>query len=142
MLRLDTPALISELDWWDFWTSIFIAAVFVGVLLEVIPDWTPFPRNERWRKALKALGASLLILGLLGELVTHRKTSILVARMNWETAQLMRQVYGAAPNLNPGDEHLPFVNRAVLKRLVLDRLDALERVVRETQQRVDAMSHK
>ena len=135
MIRLNTPALLSQLAWWDYWTSIALVVVFLGVLLEGIATW----REATSRLARS--GLVLLVLGLAGEYVTEQCTSGIVAQMNAETARLMIQVYGAAPTMNPS-EHVPFITRGLLKRLVLERLDALERAVQETQQRLDALSHK
>jgi hypothetical protein len=92
----DLASLKVNVNFWEFWAYMALAAVLIGVIGESVEEFTNWPKKWGIEKPLTRLSALVLIAGLATEGITQPNTNMandtLVALLNQETGQLVLEL--------------------------------------------------
>jgi hypothetical protein len=94
-MTIDIPTLMSDADWWETVGYVASAVVVIGIIIESVEIYRHL-RAGTWRKKLTELiGFSLVVLGLVVEVLSqvqsNRRTGLVIAALNAEASEAMQQ---------------------------------------------------
>src|SRR5438309_1147337 len=136
--------LESLLNFWDWFSYLALALVFIGVVGESIADLTNLIKSPRWKSKTEKISALLLITGLAGELVSSSKLSELngriVAILNKQAAEAQKAAGEANERAGSAEQRAAEANEKAeqekLARVKIEQKVAPRRLTKEQQERI------